>query len=76
MFSRLPDPLTDFMSVEPLLEDMLPGVDGVPGLPSFDWPHCLGSVFMLVVSTVLLPLDCDDFCWANLSCFRNFARRF
>lgn len=35
-FSRLLDPLIDFMSVEPLLEDMLPGVDGVPGLPSFD----------------------------------------
>jgi hypothetical protein len=64
------------MSVEPLLEDMLPGVDGVPGLTSFGWPHCFGSVFMLVVSTVLLLLDCDDFCWANLSCFRNFARRF
>jgi len=64
------------MSVEPLLEDMLPGVDGVPGLPSFGWPHCFGSVFMLAASTVLLLLDCDDFCWASLSCFRNFARRF
>jgi len=35
-FLILPDPLTDFMSEEPLFEEMLPGVDGVPGLPSFD----------------------------------------